>query len=372
MDLSIVVPTYNERENVVIVAEAIRNCTLDYNIEVIFVDDSTDISSIDTLNKLKLNYNWVRVEHRENERGLGSAVVKGFELAQGQYIAVMDADMQHPPEILVNMLKRIKIGEYDIVIPSRFIPGGNDGGLSGFRKIVSWTARIIAQLLLKRVRKVTDPTSGFFLFRRTVIDGVKLHPIGWKILIEILVRGNYKSVLEIPYHFKPRINGQSNMSLKVQWKYICHLALLLRDSPEDRRFYLFCLVGASGVILNQIIYISLLHLKLNVIVSSIIAAGLVLISNFLLNDRFTWNDSLASHKAKRFLRFAAISLIGIAINEAVLASLVYFLGVHYILGNLTGIAIATLWNFIINHKVTWQMNRSINGHFKEQTYEKIQ
>ncbi len=361
VNLTVVVPTYNEKTNVISVANAIHNCLAGESFEVLFVDDSTDAESLDILNSLAAKHSFVRVLHRHGEKGLGTAVVRGFEEAKGQFVAVMDADMQHPPEVLAQMLERIREG-YDIVIPSRFIPGGDDGGLSPIRKFISWGARVMGQALLKRVRRVTDPTSGFFMMRKNVIQGVVLQPIGWKILMEVLVRGHYQTVLEIPYCFHEREAGASHMSFGEQVNYLRHLASLFRSSPEDRRFYVFCMVGGSGVILNQLIYVALVHMHVMLIMASVISAGIVLVSNFLLNDRFTWKDAAKAQKGARFLRFATVSVVGIGINELVLALLAYSLSVHYLLANLGGIAVATIWNYFANHYLTWNMKREPLSH----------
>ncbi len=222
--LSIVVPTYNEGENVVRLAGCLGDVMKDRSYELIYVDDSTDDTPF-ILDKLASSNPRVRYVRRTNERGLGTAVVKGFEVCRGQIIAVMDADLQHPPELLPMMLKTIDLNA-DIVIPSRFVKGGDDGGLNLFRKMISGTARYMGKILLKPLRRIADPTSGFFILKKEVIEGVKLEPVGWKILIEVLVKGNYSNVTELPYHFKARKSGESKMSLKEQMNYVRHIIKL--------------------------------------------------------------------------------------------------------------------------------------------------
>ncbi len=354
--ISIVVPTYNEKENPRRVYEALSAAFNSHDFELIFVDDSKDKESIAILNGIQEEFEEVRVLHRENEKGLGTAVVRGFEMAQGDMIAVMDADLQHPPELLVEMVEQMKLG-YDIVIPSRFVPGGDDGGLSPFRKFVSWTARVMGQFALKRVRAVSDPTSGFFLVKRKVIEGIELRPIGWKILIEVLVRGNYATVIEVPYAFQPRIAGSSNMSMKEQWNYIKHLVRLISDSPEDRRMYLFALVGVSGVLINLLIYAMFVHLHMAIWLAGFTSGTIAMISNFYFNDRLTWNDSRQGFWLNRFIKYVLTSLIGIAINTVILSALVYGVHFHYLFANIIGICVAMVWNFIVNNFWTWNMEK---------------
>ncbi len=230
--LSIIIPTYNERENVFAIAERINSIGLLEPYEMIFVDDSND----DTLSYLEiLSQRDQRViyNHRENEKGLGTAVVKGFELARGDILAVLDGDLQHPPELLAKMLVMINQGA-DIAIATRFIDGGGDDGLNLFRKIISSAARTMGKFLLKPLRKISDPTSGFFMFRKSVIENAELTPIGWKILIEILCKGTYETIAEIPYRFARRIVGRSKMSYGEQWNYIKHLIRVFRYMKKRR------------------------------------------------------------------------------------------------------------------------------------------
>jgi dolichol-phosphate mannosyltransferase len=325
--------------------------------EIIFVDDSTD----DTPEKLKSLTKMdphVRYEHRINERGLGTAVVRGFELAQGDNITVMDADMQHPPEMLLLMLKEIGLGA-DIVIPSRFIPGGNDGGLNIFRKLISATARYMGKIALKSLRPINDPTSGYFMFRKSVIKGVDLKPIGWKILIEILARGNYEKVTEIPYRFHARAAGESKMSVQEQWNYVRHLINLVKNSPQDRRFYLFALVGLSGLFINMAAYILLIHINMTVVIAGTISAFVAMNTNFYLNDRYTWSEIRDNLLFTRYFKFIITSAVGIVIDVNILSLLYYVFDLNYLLANFIGILAGTVWNFSINNIWTWHKDKEM-------------
>ncbi|MCR5673125.1 MAG: polyprenol monophosphomannose synthase [Lachnospiraceae bacterium] len=216
--MSIVVPTYNESENVGNLTNQIDYALRGIKYEVIFVDDSTD-DTPDAIRRVMGENPNVRLEHRETEKGLATAVLKGFSLAEGDYIAVMDADLQHPPAILRSMYAVMETG-VDFCVPSRFIPGGSDGGLGPYRKLVSGVARYIGKIMLPSLRKITDPTSGLFMFKKSVIEGADLRPIGWKIMVEVLAMGTYKSVVEIPYKFQARPAGESKLSSKVTIEYL--------------------------------------------------------------------------------------------------------------------------------------------------------
>jgi dolichol-phosphate mannosyltransferase len=241
--VSIIVPTFNEGHNVQRVAEGVGAAMEGLDYELIFVDDSLD-DTPERLAALKTQNPRVRFEHRVDERGLGTAVVRGFALARGHVLAVLDADGQHPPALLRPLLEAVENGA-DVAVPSRFVAGGHDGGLSDWRKAVSWVARALAWMMLPAVRPVKDVTSGFFMVRREVVADAVLQPIGWKILIEILVRGHYSRVVEVPYRFAPRAAGESKLSRREMWNYMRHL-LALRRAPERRRAALTRVVPSAA------------------------------------------------------------------------------------------------------------------------------
>ena len=353
--LSIIVPTFNEGDNVRRVVREVAHALPDTAYEIVFVDDSTDHTA-DILQQLAAENSRVRFLHRTHERGLGTAVVRGFDLAAGEFIAVMDADLQHPPAVLQDMLKIMDTGA-DIVIPSRFIPGGSDGGLAFHRKVISFAARLMGQVALKRLRNITDPTSGFFMMKRSIVQGVHLQPIGWKILIEVLARGRYDRVVEIPYAFQAREAGISKMSLREQWNYIRHLVVLTKDSPSDRRLFLFLLVGASGVVVNMGLYDWFVHVALPIPAAGTLSALIAMGTNFVLNDRITWRDAASTNSSVllRATKYIVTSLVGIGVNVGVLYVLNHDGHVHYLLANLLGIAAATLWNYAINNVWTWRI-----------------
>ncbi len=230
--LSIVVPSYNERDNVGNLVDQLDTALKGIEHEIIFVDDSTD-DTPDVINKIIEGNSNVRLFHRETEKGLATAVLKGFSLAEGDYIAVMDADLQHPPAILKSMYACMETG-VDFCVPSRFIPGGSDGGLNLYRKFVSGTARYIGKILLPSLRKISDPTSGLFMFRKEAIDGADLRPIGWKIMVEVLAMSTYHSVVEIPYKFQERPTGESKLSGKVTLEYLMQIKDLMKRGKKQR------------------------------------------------------------------------------------------------------------------------------------------
>ncbi len=216
--ISIVVPTFNEKGNIATLLSRIDDTLKGIPYEVIFVDDSND-DTPQVIEEAAKENTHVRLFHRENEKGLATAVVKGFSLAKGDFVACMDADLQHPPEVLLDMYAAM-LAHADMAIPSRLIPGGSDGGLDLIRKIISGSARYMAKIILPCLRKISDPTSGLFMVRRELLEEAQLNPIGWKIMVEVLAQCKVKNVLETPYTFHDRESGESKISLKVSLQFI--------------------------------------------------------------------------------------------------------------------------------------------------------
>lgn len=230
--LSIVVPSYNERDNVKELVEQIDRSLAGIDHEIVFVDDSTD-DTLEVIGEIMNTKPHVRCEHRTAEKGLATAVIRGFALARGDYLAVMDADLQHPPAILRPMYAVLESGA-DFCIPSRLIPGGDDGGLNWYRKLVSGTARYIGKVLLPCLRHISDPTSGLFMFRREAIAGAELKPVGWKIMVEVLAMARYQKIVEIPYAFQQRTAGESKLDSKVTLQYLQQCFGLMRRAVRNR------------------------------------------------------------------------------------------------------------------------------------------
>jgi len=229
--LSIIVPTYNEAENIGRLVGRISDALAGLDHELVVVDDSTD-GTDKILANLADRAPRLRVVHRESRTGLASAVVDGIAVARGDVLSVLDADLQHPPEVLPALVRAIQDTGADLAIGSRYIPGGG----SEFtlpRRVISRGAIALAQILLRRARSVSDPVSGFFAFRRGVVEGVVLRPLGYKILLEILVRGRIARVVDVPYHFEARPAGQSKLTMAQNWAYLRHLLILWKEQPPS-------------------------------------------------------------------------------------------------------------------------------------------
>jgi dolichol-phosphate mannosyltransferase len=362
--LSVIIPVYNEGINIEELVKRIEKTLINIEYEIIFVDDSTDTTT-EIIKCISTKDEKVKFEHRENKDGLSSAVVKGFEIAKGDIMAVMDGDLQHPPEILSDMIDTIYKGA-DIVVPSRFIPGGNDGGLNLFRKLVSAGARYMAKILLKKTRIFSDPTSGIFMFKNEVIEGKELCTVGWKILMEILVIGEYENSAEIPYKFCSRNFGKSKMSLKVQIDYIIHLLSLIKRSKEDKRFYSFCSIGLLGVFVDMSIFalMSFMFPTMHVKTAGIISTSVAIISNYILNNSITWGDKIENKpKMKnelfnvKFIKYVMVSFTGIFIKFIILLIFYSMLKFNKYIGNLIGILCSSFSNYYMSKYYVFEVNK---------------
>jgi dolichol-phosphate mannosyltransferase len=235
---SLVVPTFNERPNIRPLLERIeavlKQDPIDF--EIILVDDNSPDESWKLAQEIAKEDSHLRVIRREGARGLATAVVAGWRAAKGEILGVIDADLQHPPEILPNLLKPILRGFADISVASRHASGGGVGEWNLLRRFVSRGAAAIAFLMLPRtLRLVQDPMSGFFLIKRSVIDSALLKPKGYKILLEVLAKGNYRRIVEVPYVFEERKDGKSKLGPKQYLEFLMHVGMLAAKSRVHSR-----------------------------------------------------------------------------------------------------------------------------------------
>jgi dolichol-phosphate mannosyltransferase len=354
--LSIVIPTYNESENIAPLAKQIAKALKGHDYEVVFVDDNSSDGTAEIIERLAAEYP-VRVFVRKNERGLASAVVHGINNSDSKYVLVMDADLQHPPEVIPALIEKAKSG-VDVVVASRYVEGGGCQDWGIVRRIISRGALSLAHLFLPATRSVKDPVSGFFIFNRRVVEGVILKPAGYKILLEILMEGKVESTAEVPFIFVNRNKGESKLNARQQIEYLKHIYSLMRRTGELLRFFKFCLVGLSGVFVNQgILWILTEFAGIPYQASAVVSIEASIISNFILNDFFTFPQRRIpgiKHFFNRLWKFNIVSLIGAAINYGILMLLTEVANVHYLISNLIGIIAATLWNYLVNTSWTWR------------------
>lgn len=366
--LSLVIPTYNESQNIKDIVQILSNLldeVIPDNYELIIVDDDSPDRTWELAQALTPIFPKLRVIRRQHERGLSTAVIRGWQVASGQVLGVIDGDLQHPPEVLLQLLEAIEQGA-DLAVASRNTEGGGVSTWSLTRRFLSRGAQLLSLILLPGAAgRVSDPMSGYFLVRRSVVVKRTLNPIGYKILIEVLARGDVCRIAEVGYVFQERQANESKVTWKQYVEYLRHL-LRLRFSIGSRtigRFIRFGLVGLSGVFVDMTILYLLSDpstLGWGLTRSKVIAAELAIINNFFWNDRWTFGDISKSQQTqrkrlKRFLKFNIICFLGLVFNVLLLNLLFNTLGVNRYLANLIAIAATTLWNFWINLKLSWRV-----------------
>jgi dolichol-phosphate mannosyltransferase len=376
IQVSLVIPTYNEAKNIphmIEVLSGLLDSKLPQGYELIVVDDDSPDRTWEIAQSLMPHYPALRVMRRQQERGLSTAVIRGWQVAQGEILGVIDGDMQHPPEILVQLINAIDNGA-DLAVASRHIEGGGVSEWSVARRILSRGAQFLGLLILPRVvGRVSDPMSGYFMVRRSAIAEKPLSPVGYKILLEVIGRGDIHVLDEVGYVFQERTSGESKVTWRQYVEYLHHL-IRLRSGRLSRirqlgrrfplqRFIKFGVVGLSGVFVDMAVFYLLSDpttLAWGLTRSKLLAAEVAIFNNFLWNDRWTFNDLAGQQRGwvkrcRRFVKFNLVCLVGLTLNVLLLNLLFNGFGLNRYLANFLAIAAVTLWNFWLNLKLSWRV-----------------
>ncbi len=370
--VSVIIPTFNESENICNVLESIKACLPKIDIEAIVVDDN----SPDGTGKIVEEYiksmknvagYSISVIHRRAKEGLSSAILDGLKNSKGDTVIVMDSDMSHPPQIIPKMLETIKQTQCDIVVASRYIKGGAIQGWPFKRKLMSTVATKIAKKGLGI--STDDPMSGFFAFRRKITNGVKFDAIGYKILLELLVKTKGVKVEEIPYTFTDRKRGSSKLDSSIILDYCKSVWKLYRygktvEKEEKRasvRFLSkavrFFSVGASGLGINYLTsMLFTLSSDMWYLHATLMGIMFSITSNFILNKYWTFEDRDFSTKRTliQYGKFAGFSSIGALVQLGMVYYLVDELSVLYPVSLILAVGIAAFSNFVLNKKWTFK------------------
>lgn len=354
VDVSIIIPTYNERENVTKLIRSIHEVMTGARIsyEVIVVDDNSPDGTAEAVKALSDQFN-IKLIVRPGKLGLASAVLDGIKVAGGRFIAVMDADLQHPPEALPGMIRSLLSG-CDVVVGSRYVRGGSSHGLSPMRRVVSRGADLIAKILLPRTRSIKDTMSGYFALKREVIDSVELNPRGFKILLEILVKGRYSKACEYPIEFRARAWGKSKLGVSEILNYIIHVLNLAHDIIR------FTIVGGLGTLVN-LATVALLGyvLGLEHWVSVLIAFETSTIFNFVLHEVWTFKSRFSDGVIKRLIEFHG-AVIPHFISQVVLSNTLYYrYSIERVISQLAGVVLGFILNYILSKYVVWRKRKAI-------------
>jgi dolichol-phosphate mannosyltransferase len=363
--LSLIVPTFNESSNIAALLRqlaAILDPVLGSAYEIIVVDDDSPDRTWELAEALVPQMRNLRVLRRSLERGLSTAIVRGWQLARGDVLAVIDGDLQHPPEVLLRLWNKMEQGS-DLAVASRHLEGGGVSEWALWRRVLSRGAQGLGLLVLPGVvGSVSDPMSGYLMVRREVVQGIELSPVGYKILVELLARCAPRAVAEVPYVFRERLAGQSKLSPAIYGNYLRHLLRLRLANLAPERFLRFAVVGLSGVIVDMglLYYLSdPASLGWGLTRSKLIAAELAMVNNFIWNDAWTFGDlantrDLWKARLRRFAKFQSICTAGLLINAVLLNLQFNLLGMNRYEANAIAIAAVTGWNYWLNLKLTWR------------------
>ncbi|MGN7613668.1 glycosyltransferase [Magnetococcales bacterium HHB-1] len=357
-ELSLIIPSFNEADNVEELIQRVAETLKDYAWEIIYVDDHSPDKTAEKVRKIGQKDPRIRCIHRIGRRGLSSACVEGMLSSSAPYVAVMDADLQHDERILPQMLEILKKDQADIVIGTRYAKGGSVGEWAQSRINISRYATKLSQKVLKV--DVSDPMSGFFMMRhqamrRCVENGVSA--LGFKILLDLLASSPEPlRVEEVPFVFRTRHAGESKLDTTVAWEYF----LLLLDKWIGHivpvRFITFSLIGGFGALVHLLtLWFGHYLLEHTFFISNIIATLVAMTSNFLLNNLLTYRDVRLHGWSllKGWISFVLSCSIG-AIANVGIANYLFNSEFFWVSAAIAGILVGAVWNYAVTAVYTWK------------------
>ena len=358
-ELAVIIPTLNEAGNIKPLLERLEHALQGIDWEVIFIDDDSIDGTVDIIRQIAHEHLNVRCLHRIGRRGLSSACIEGMLATSAPYLAVMDADLQHDEHLLPRMLEAVKTRHLDVLVASRFMPGGSIGAFSAARERLSWLGVLVSRLITKT--HLTDPLSGFFMLRQEVLDEVahSLSGQGFKILLDILASANRPLTCdEIPLHFQQRFSGESKLDALVILEFVILIVDKLFGKIIPVRFILFVLVGTLGLF----VHLALLGLFYQVIEmpfygSQALATLTAMTVNFYCNNKFTYRDRQLKGREyfRGLLSFYIACAIGAVMNLQ-LAKFLLDLDTPWPLAGFLGVLVGSVWNYGITSTFTWTSN----------------
>jgi dolichol-phosphate mannosyltransferase len=361
VELAIVIPTLNERDNVPLIVERLNRVLAGIAWEAIFVDDDSPDGTADAVRELARHQGNIRCVQRLGRRGLSSACIEGMLSSAAPYIAVMDGDLQHDEALLPQMLEKIKAERLDVVVASRHIGDGSLGEMGQSRVAISGFASRLSRLVVKA--DLSDPMSGFFMIERSAFSEAmrRLSGQGFKILLDLFASAPRQlAFAELPLKFRERLHGESKLDTLVAWEYLMLLLQKLIGPAVPVRFLLFSLIGGLGVG----VHLATLSLMLRVAQASFpvaqsVATLVAMTGNFLLNNLFTYRDRrLRGWRVLSGLAsFYAVCGLGAAANVGIAAVIA---GNHsWWLAGLAGAAVSAVWNYVMSSIFTWSARRPV-------------
>jgi dolichol-phosphate mannosyltransferase len=355
--LAIVVPTYNEVDNVPVIVDRLEVVLAGLDWELIFVDDDSPDGTARRIREIACHNPHVRVLQRVGRRGLSSACIEGMLATSAPYVAVIDADLQHDEQLLPEMLRRLQAEPLDIVVGSRYVDGGGVGTWDAQRASMSRWATWLARRLIKADLK--DPMSGFFMLRADVLQTCvrDLSAVGYKILLDLFA--SYPGRLrftELPYHFRAREAGQSKLDNAVLWEYLLMLIQKWVRPMIPARFIAFSIIGASGVVVHMLVlWVAFKLIGISFLVAQSVAAVVAMTTNFVFNNLFTYSDMRLRgwDLLSGWFSFVAACSVGALANVGV-ASWIFEAHSLWVVSALAGILVGAVWNYAVTAVYTWK------------------
>jgi dolichol-phosphate mannosyltransferase len=356
-ELSVVVPTFNERANIPLLVARLQRTLEGVDWEVIFVDDNSPDGTAAAVRTIGETDARVRCIRRIGRRGLAGACLEGMLASQAGFVAVMDADLQHDETLLAGMLARLRHGDVDLAVASRYVGEGSAEGLAGRRASYSrWSTGLARRLL--RV-DLTDPMSGFFMLRRPAVEELApaLSSQGFKILLDIVAtsRGSLR-IAELPYVFRERQHGESKLDARIVLDFFALVMAKLTDDAVSFRFLMFCFVGLTGVFIHMAALAVALDLGgLAFGPAQAVATVAAIGWNFVLNNALTYRDQRLTGWPflTGLLRFEVICAVG-AISNVGVATWIYDYDPEWWIAGLGGALMGAVWNYVVSAAFVWR------------------
>lgn len=364
IELAVVVPTFNERDNVDPLLEKLTAALDGIEHEVIFVDDDSPDGTAERVRAVAARNRRVRVLQRVGRRGLASACIEGMMSTPARYIAVMDADLQHDETILPDMLGRLKSGQLDLVVGTRNASGGSMGEFSRSRVRLSQLGRRLSRLVMHC--GLSDPMSGYFVVDRRFLEEVvrSTSGIGFKILLDLVASARRPVRLEeAPYTFRKRIHGASKLDMLVGLEYMQLLLDKMIGDIVPPRFVIFSMVGAVGVALSvALLYALMSYARLSFVAAQTATTIAAMTVNFFLNNSLTHRDRRLTGTAilAGLLSFYAACAVGALINIR-LAEFAKDAGAPWYWAGIFGLAVGAVWNYGVTAIITWRRGRGASA-----------
>ncbi|MGZ0707848.1 glycosyltransferase family 2 protein [Coraliomargarita sp. W4R53] len=355
-ELSVIIPTLNEENNIQTLYAELCSVLTDTSWQVIYVDDDSTDRTRNEIKELARAHSNVQLIHRIRRRGLSSACLEGMAASDSDYILVMDADLQHDSSVIPDMLTRLKHGDFDLVIGSRFQEDSKIAGLSLFREKSS---RFVNAAIKKISGKnLTDPLSGFFAMKRGLYDEVRYNVsgVGFKILIDIILSSpSSLKIDEVSFTFRERLSGDSKLDISIVSEFIGLIIEKLSKGNFPIRFLSFICVGCVGALGHFTMMLVLYQLlDYRFALSQLASTYFAIVINFYLNNIFTYRSGRLKGlaKLKGLLLFILVCSAG-ALNSLIVAEALYKWGIFWPIASLSGAIYGSVWNYFMSSILVW-------------------